>query len=108
MPHIDTDHGDLTTRETRKSSVQQETPQTEMETDSEPITISSDRLSIFKSSLQKVFRDQRSQSLALDKVTEYVNKDMDSKFTTGEIKSAVEIMTEENQIMEADGIIFLI
>lgn len=80
----------------------------EMETTpAEPI--SDDRLKLFKTSLHKAFRDAREQSMSLTKITDYINKDNETAvFTPSEISSAVEKMTDDNQIMVADEIVFLI
>ncbi|CAH0552759.1 unnamed protein product [Brassicogethes aeneus] len=82
--------------------------QDSMEVDSTPTEISFDRLSSFKSSLQKAFRENRTQSLSLAKVKDFVNTSSASPFSQGEISAAIEKMTEDNQVMMADGIVFLI
>lgn len=66
------------------------------------------RLSLFKSGLQRTFRESRTQSLTLTRIRESVNSDNASPFTQGEINAAIERMTEDNQVMMADGIVFLI
>lgn len=67
------------------------------------------RLTIFKRSLQKAFSEQRAQSLSLTRVRESVNTEQQvSPFSQGEITAALNQMTEDNQIMLSDGIVFLI
>lgn len=64
---------------------------------------------MFKISLQRVFKDQRSQSLSLSRISENINTEHSSNpFSESEINAALEQMTEDNQIMLADGIVFLI
>ncbi|XP_050677836.1 DNA replication licensing factor Mcm3 [Leptidea sinapis] len=68
-----------------------------------------DRLTIFKSSLQQLYRDERANSLPLARITEYLNeKYAHEKFNSGEINAALNIMTKDNQVMLADDIVFLI
>lgn len=66
------------------------------------------RLSSFKTALNRAFQESRTQSLSLVKVTEFVNKDSSSPYSPGEITAAIEKMSDENQVMMADGIIFII
>jgi DNA replication licensing factor MCM3 len=104
------DENDITTREsivTPRTSSQQ--PSTS--TASEPIIekISDARLTIFKNGLQKVFRESRDSSLPVERIVNYVNQNSgDVAFSQGEINSALERMTNDNQIMVADEIVFLI
>lgn len=66
------------------------------------------RLQIFKSSLHRAFKESRSQSLSLTKVREFVNQNNQAPFSQAEIGSAIDKMTDDNQVMMADGIVFLI
>ncbi|KAG5670940.1 hypothetical protein PVAND_001169 [Polypedilum vanderplanki] len=108
MSTMQTDTNDITTRDsivTPRSSEQQPS------TSSEPIVenISDARLNIFKNGLQKVFRESRDSSLPVERIVNYVNQNSgDIAFSQGEIKSALERMTNDNQIMVADDIVFLI
>lgn len=71
--------------------------------------IAEDRLIIFKNGLQRIFRETRESSLPVERVVNYVNQNSgDVAFTQGEIKSALERMTNDDQIMVADEIVFLI
>ncbi|KAJ3641630.1 hypothetical protein Zmor_028126 [Zophobas morio] len=78
-----------------------------MEVDATP-SITNDRLTQFKTGLHKAFKDNRAQSLSLTRVRDSVNSDNLEPFTQGEIQAALDQMTEDNQVMLADGIIFLI
>lgn len=108
------DSGDLTRRETREpvaSTLAKVNGTNGHATDSEMevVMITDARLEIFKACVSKAFREARGQSLSLVKITEIVNKEnANEQFSDGEIHSAVERMTEDNQIMVADGIVFLI
>lgn len=79
-----------------------------MEIESTPSSITSDRLTQFRSSLHRAFRDNRAQSLSLARIRDCVNCDNTAPFTQGEIQDAIHQMTEANQVMLADGIVFLI
>ncbi|XP_012251118.2 DNA replication licensing factor Mcm3 [Athalia rosae] len=70
--------------------------------------IDEDRLKIFRSSLLQLFREERNQPVSLSRVHEYVNSQTSPDFTKGEVSAAVSKMTDANQIMLADGIVFLI
>ncbi|MPC22149.1 Zygotic DNA replication licensing factor mcm3 [Portunus trituberculatus] len=79
------------------------------DTTSTPKEISSQRLDAFKSSILKLLKEEHAQTMAMTRVTEYVNTaHPDQPFTSDEIDAAVERMTEANQIMVADGMLFLI
>lgn len=67
------------------------------------------RLALFKTSLQQLFRDERANSLPLDRVTSYLNEQYShAPFESGEINAALERMTRDNHVMMADDIVFLI
>ncbi|XP_045577097.1 zygotic DNA replication licensing factor mcm3 isoform X3 [Salmo salar] len=70
--------------------------------------VSADRLKEFKSSLLEVFRSTQSQPVGMNSLMESVNKDSDAPFTPTEIRAALDRMQDDNQIMVADNIIFLI
>lgn len=105
------DAGDLTLRETRRRSQTASSGTNgnlESTVETTPAFISEQRLGVFKNSLQKMFREAREQSLPLARITAAVNKNNDEAFSKGEIEAAVSRMTEDNQIMLADDIVFLI
>lgn len=67
------------------------------------------RFQAFKSSVVEVFRAERVQSLSLTRVVEFANGlHSDAPFQEGEVAAALERMSEANQLMLADGIVFLI
>lgn len=105
------DSGDLTQRETRRTDTESSatTSSAPMIVDEEPNIITDERLVLFKNGLQRAFRESREQSLSLAKITAFINRESgDVVFAESEINAAVERMTDDNQIMAADGIVFLI
>lgn len=70
--------------------------------------VSADRLKEFKSSLLEVFRSAHAQSVGMNSLMESVNKDRDAPFALTEVGAALARMQDDNQIMLADDIIFLI
>lgn len=73
-----------------------------------PPTITEDRLKAFRTLLYKLFQEQRTQSVPLSRVHEYLDAQHSPKFTSSEITAAITKMTDDNQIMSADDNIFLI
>jgi DNA replication licensing factor MCM3 len=72
-------------------------------------TILPDRLKAFKSSLFYLFKQERSQSLALDLIRRQVNLDNDgAQFDDAELMAAINKMQEDNQIMLSENFVFLI
>lgn len=107
------DAGDLTRRATRKSVSKPSSAQSSEEIPSTvstvaPDYISEERLTVFKQKLNQTFREAREQTLALERLTSIINQNIDDPFSQGEINAAVEQMSNANQIMVADGIVFLI
>ena len=105
-PQVDT--GDITQRE----SITAQRPSTST---SKPMDtavaahISEDRLKIFKNGLQKAFREAREQSSSMANIITFIDQNSgDVAFTNAEITAAVEKMTDDNQIMVADDMVFLI
>lgn len=105
MPSTE-DAGDLTKRKTRRSLPT--TSSTDQQQSETPAFITDDRFQIFKFNLQKIFRESHEQSLLLERIKEEMNKNLTEKFTDSEIQAAVARMTDDNQIMLADGTVFLI
>uniref|UniRef100_A0A3B5LK93 DNA replication licensing factor MCM3 n=1 Tax=Xiphophorus couchianus TaxID=32473 RepID=A0A3B5LK93_9TELE len=66
------------------------------------------RLKEFKSSLFGVFQSAHAQSVKMTKLMEEVNKERESRFTEPEVRAALARMQDDNQVMVADDIIFLI
>lgn len=106
------DAGDLTKRETRKpaSKPTQSSEETSAAStaSTEPSHISEERFTVFQRNLNQAFRDVREQTLSLDQLVITINGNVDEPFRQSEISAAVERMSDENQIMLADGIVFLI
>jgi len=75
----------------------------------EEASISDDRFNVFKKSLTQLFRESRAQSIAMTRFNEALDTEHKSNpFKKSEITAAFSRMTEANQIMVADDIIFLI
>lgn len=111
MPIQEEDAGDLTRRETRRSLPAKETVSSEEipVVVEPPVVITEDRLIIFRTGVHKAFRDARTETLSFEKIKDFVNKENENEiFSQGEIDSAVIRMTDDNQIMVADGIVFLV
>lgn len=107
------DAGDLTLRDTRRPLVDQksstsDTPSAAAHSGVTAASLSKSRLDAFKNSLQKLFREAREQSLALTRIVAAINENNLEPFSESEVNAAVHRMTEDNQIMVADGIVFLI
>uniref|UniRef100_A0A8C3AL39 DNA replication licensing factor MCM3 n=1 Tax=Cyclopterus lumpus TaxID=8103 RepID=A0A8C3AL39_CYCLU len=62
----------------------------------------------FKSSLFAVFQSAHAQSVKMTNLTADINKGRESRFTEPEVRSALARMQDDNQVMMADDIIFLI
>jgi DNA replication licensing factor MCM3 len=119
MVHYDTDEediamdtpdaGDLTARDTITSARTESEPTTSSEPSVPLVVITNERLNVFKNGLQKVFRETRESSLPVDRIVNYINQNSgDEAFSQGEVNSALDRMTNDNQIMVADDIVFLI
>lgn len=104
------DAGDVTRRDTIITPRETPQPSTSSSSRTEArVEISADRLSIFKKGLQTAFRESRDSSLPVARIVDYVNENSgDVALTQGEIDSALDRMTSDNQIMVADDIVFLI
>lgn len=68
----------------------------------------SSRLKEFKSSLFAVFQSAHAQSVKMTKLMDEVNKERESRFTESEVRAALARMQDDNQVMVADDIVFLI
>lgn len=77
--------------------------------DEEPASITEERFNLFKKSLTGLFRESRAQSLPMARFREHLTEQFAGRlFKSAEIRAAFERMTDANQIMVADDIIFLI
>lgn len=104
------DAGDVTVRDSITVPRESQQPSTSSASATPSAgAISDRRLNIFKDGLQKVFRESHDSSLPVERIVKYVNQNSgDVAFSEGEIASALEQMTNDNQIMVADEIVFLI
>ncbi|CAH3936399.1 unnamed protein product [Pieris brassicae] len=67
------------------------------------------RLSLFKAALQQLFRDERANSLPLERIVRHLDeKHPSAPFDRAEVAAALTAMTHDNQVMMADDIVFLI
>ncbi|KPM08052.1 lipophorin receptor [Sarcoptes scabiei] len=75
--------------------------------ESEIGSISDSRLKEFRQILYKIFRDSKLSSIPIDQITEKIMKES-AKLTKGEVKSALSLMQDRNQIFIADNMVILI
>uniref|UniRef100_A0A672Z731 DNA replication licensing factor MCM3 n=1 Tax=Sphaeramia orbicularis TaxID=375764 RepID=A0A672Z731_9TELE len=71
-------------------------------------SFSSSRLKEFKSSLFAVFQSAHAQSVKMKTLMDDINKERGVGFTEAEVRTALARMQDDNQVMVADDIIFLI
>lgn len=113
MPVVqEPDSNDLTIRESirdSRPSTSTETPANDTPNTEETATLSDGRFKMFKTGLQRLFRESRQQSLSVTEVAQFVNRESgDETLTPAEIHLALNRMTEDNQIMVADDFVILI
>ncbi|XP_053192622.1 DNA replication licensing factor MCM3 [Scomber japonicus] len=70
--------------------------------------LSAERLKEFKSSLFAVFQSAHAQSVKMTMLMDNINKERETRFTEPEVRTALTRMQDDNQVMVADDIIFLI
>lgn len=99
-------------KKTRRGTNTQETPadsnatsQKASSNSSSATIIPAERLKQFKSLLFKLFHRERTQSLQLSQITEFMENEFDNE---DDIRSALNLMQDENQIMLADETVFII
>lgn len=64
---------------------------------------------MFKTSLFNLFKTDHSQSVPVDRIREYVNKEnAENEFSDADMFAAIDKMQTDNQIMLSDNIVFLI
>uniref|UniRef100_A0A8B9K640 DNA replication licensing factor MCM3 n=1 Tax=Astyanax mexicanus TaxID=7994 RepID=A0A8B9K640_ASTMX len=66
------------------------------------------RLKEFKAALLEVFRSAHAQSVGMNALMEGINKTCSTPFDQAEVRTALGRMQDDNQVMVADDIIFLI
>ncbi|XP_039290913.1 zygotic DNA replication licensing factor mcm3 [Nilaparvata lugens] len=77
----------------------------------QPTDISTERYNSFKSSICNLFRSERSETLRYQRAMTLMNEQQQHQqrpFTEGEAAAAVQQMSDANQVMYADGMLFLI
>ncbi|XP_072218617.1 DNA replication licensing factor MCM3 [Leuresthes tenuis] len=74
----------------------------------EDAELSAERLKEFKSSLFAVFQSAHAQSVKMTMLMDNLNKEREKCFTEPEVRAALARMQDDNQVMVADDIIFLI
>ncbi|KAM4632810.1 DNA replication licensing factor MCM3 [Polymixia lowei] len=74
----------------------------------EQAAVSADRLKDFKSSLFAVFQSAHAQSVGMKTLMADINKEREAPFTDTEVRAALSRMQDDNQVMVADDIVFLI
>ncbi|KAG7316787.1 hypothetical protein KOW79_020328 [Hemibagrus wyckioides] len=70
--------------------------------------LSADRMKEFKAALLEVFRAAHAQSVGMNALMGEVNKERSAPFEKAEVQAALARMQDDNQVMVADDIIFLI
>ncbi|XP_068198615.1 DNA replication licensing factor MCM3 [Antennarius striatus] len=93
---------------TPKPSKPQQEEAMDATTHAEDVELSAERLKEFKSSLFEVFQSAHAQSLKMKSLMHDINKAGQNRFTEPEVRSALARMQDDNQVMVADDIIFLI
>ncbi|KAM4028886.1 maternal DNA replication licensing factor mcm3-like isoform 2-T2 [Anomaloglossus baeobatrachus] len=71
-------------------------------------SLSQKRVKEFKSALLKAFKVTRSQSVAVSQLLELINKGNPDPFQNSEVQEALDSMQNDNQVMMADDVVFLI
>ncbi|XP_023808962.1 DNA replication licensing factor MCM3 [Oryzias latipes] len=74
----------------------------------EDVELSAERLKEFKSSLFAVFQSAHAQSVKMAALMDGINKEGAAVFTDADVRTALARMQDDNQVMVADDIIFLI
>lgn len=95
-------------RPPKPKEAQQQEEEEPMEATTEGEEISADRLKEFKSSLLATFQSAHAQSLNVKELKSDINKEREKSFSDAEIRTALARMQDDNQVMVADDIIFLI
>ncbi|KAE8287107.1 DNA replication licensing factor MCM3 [Larimichthys crocea] len=70
--------------------------------------LSAERLKEFKSSLFAVFQSAHAQSVKMKTLMEDINKERQNRFSEPDVRAALTRMQDDNQVMVADDIVFLI
>jgi len=105
----DSAHPD-TRRKHKKDKKQADTTDESMDTsESAKLSISDEKFQKFKSSLQGLFASEHAQTLLLQQIVDKVHKDhSDIRFSDAEVQAACDRMTDDNQIMVSEGLVYLV
>ncbi|XP_057679287.1 DNA replication licensing factor MCM3 isoform X2 [Corythoichthys intestinalis] len=101
VPQIQT----TTAKRSKAKPVEEEQMDTSL---AESAEVTAERLKEFKSSLFKVFQSAHAQSVKMEVLMDGINKESLVRFTEAEVRTALTRMQNDNQVMVADDIIFLI
>merc|ERR1712127_676102 len=69
--------------------------------------LTSDKMKDFKSMLFKLFHKERTQAIPVDDIAKYILSE-NTKFAENDVKSALNTMQDDNQVMLSDETVFLI
>ncbi|XP_071451294.1 DNA replication licensing factor Mcm3 [Hetaerina americana] len=90
----------------RRGEADMETSSTSGTSSVEKEPITNEQLSAFKTKLFHLFKNERCQSLPIGRVNTMAGDEL--SLTAGQVSTAIARMTEQNQVMLADNVLFLI
>ncbi|XP_014290776.1 DNA replication licensing factor Mcm3 [Halyomorpha halys] len=94
---------------TEQEQTSQEVHSEPMETSSVESDITPERLTIFRQHAASAFQEARTQSCKLsDLITKINSKVIGNEFTQSEVTKAISIMSNENQVMVSEDVVYLI
>ncbi|XP_038164511.1 DNA replication licensing factor MCM3 [Cyprinodon tularosa] len=99
---------DIQSGTSKPARARQEEEPMEATAQADAAELSVERLKEFKSSLFAVFQSAHAQSVKMTKLMDEVNKERESRFSEAEVRGALARMQDDNQVMVADDIVFLI
>lgn len=74
----------------------------------EQTALPADRLKSFKARLFQVFQESHAQSVGMTSLLPAINQEQEVPFSEEEVRAALSRMQDDNQVMLADDIVFLI
>lgn len=72
------------------------------------VAVSLERLSMFRRRVCQAFIDLQRQTISVNRLTELVNTNNDEIFSPNEIDAALVQMADDNQVMVAEEVVYLI
>lgn len=99
---------DIQARSPKPTKPRREEEPMDASSQAEDAELSAERLKEFKSSLFSVFQSAHAQSVKMKTLMEDINKERQNRFSEPEVRTALARMQDDNQVMVADDIIFLI